>query len=815
MRLVLFSFLLVMFACGPADKKTAKMYPSDYMYAQRSYPSGEIDKKAYRAAVEERKSYQRSTRSFDEPWNSEGPTNVCGRLVDIEMPYDDTNTIYISAASGGIFKSVDQGQNWEPIFQDYETLSIGDMAIHKQNSQVMYVGTGEANAGGGSLAYDGNGVYYSEDAGASWTQKGLQDVGSIGKVVIDPQDSKKVFVAGMGTLFANNSERGVYRTEDGGDSWEQVLFLSDSTGAIDLAIHPTDGNIVYAAMWERKRRPHDRSYGGETSGIYKSTDGGDTWNELTDGLPTNPDLKGRIGIAISESHPDILYAYYAMPNGPISGVFKSEDGGETWTAKSIAGITNVPYIWWFGKIFVNPTDPDDIYVTSLTMHQSQDGGDSWAEVFENAHADHHAHFIHPLQPDLILNGNDGGIYKHDSGGSPAVGEYLTGYSNFQFYTCEINPHDPSILLGGSQDNGTMISEGTADSWRRIYFGDGFRVLVDPDDENRIYAEYQYGNIAVSDDGGQNFQPATIGLTGDANWNGPIAIDPNDSKVLYTGRQRLFRTTNGANSWSAISQSLVNADNPSGVITFGSVTTIDVSSHDSSVVYAGTDDGNVWVTKDNGFTFENISANLPQRWVTAVTHDPWIESGVYVTVSGFRFGESSAQVFYSDDYGSSWRAIGESLPDVPVNDIVADDLINGKVYIATDIGVFHGENRGDWWTILGTDMPIVPVTDVDLDSASRTLAAATYGKGMYTYVLPSEPSSTLALNEDIIKIYPNPTTSGIEILGEIVNESYTLINVKGQVVQSGPVEGKISIEELEAGNYFLKVGNRAPIKIVKQ
>lgn len=820
MRLIIFLLLILIVSCKPTPEKVERMFPSDYLFSQRSFPSGKIDMKAYRAALQSRTDYQSSNKNFDEPWTSEGPTNLGGRVVDIEMPYDDRNTIYVGSASGGIFKSSDLGNNWTSIFDHNESLSIGDMAIDKNNSDLIYVGTGESNAGGGSLAYDGNGVYLSDDAGNSWTSIGLENVGSIGRVVIDPQDSEKVFVAAMGTLFANNSERGIYRTEDGGDTWEQVLFLSDSTGGIDLAIHPSDGNIVYAAMWERIRRPHDRAYGGATSGIYKTEDGGDTWNELTIGLPSIPQNKGRIGMAISESDPNILYAYYAQTDGPISGIFRSEDGGETWVSKSIAGVSNVPFIWWFGKIFVNPTDPDDVYVTSLRMHRSRDGGNSWTEVFANAHVDHHALFVHPSDTTIVLNGNDGGIYRNlialdTLPGDTIIGDYLTGYSNFQFYTCEVNPHNPSILLGGAQDNGTLINDGSADSWRQIYGGDGFRVIVDPEDENRIYAEFHRGNIAYSTDGGNSFMPATTGITGVANWNTPIAMDPADSRILYTGRQELFKSTDGAESWLAVSDSLVNPDNPVGVNTYGTLTTIDVSSYDSQVIYIGTDDGNVWVTQDGGSNYDNISSSLPERWITAVAHDPLLSSGVYVTVSGFRFGESSAQVFYSSDYGRSWESIGSNLPDVPVNDIVPDDQLAGTVYIATDIGVFRGENRGDWWNLLGTDMPMVPVIDLDYDSASRTMAAATFGKGIYTYILPSEPSVTSSPEDNFLRVYPNPASDRISVSGVSDQEVYVITDNLGKVVRRVLSTQAVSVEDLEPGIYYVVTEAGRSVKFVKQ
>ena len=797
---VFFLSILLFSGCKEAPKE--KFYPSDYLFAQRSFPTGEIDLHAYRSAVASRLDAV-ATRDFEEPWQFEGPTNVCGRIVDVEMPVSDTETIYAGTASGGIYKTTNFGGQWEQIFDDMPTQAIGDIALTAQDPELLYVGTGEANAGGGSLAYDGLGVYRSEDGGQTWQARGLEDVGSIGRVVIDPQDTETVYVAAMGNLFSNNSERGVYKTSDGGLNWSQVLFLSDSTGAVDLAIHPTDGNILYAAMWERRRLRYDRTYGGETSGLYRSTDGGDSWEELTTGLPIDPASKGRIGVAISASQPNVLYSIYANTDGTLQGVFRSEDGGDSWERRSSNGISDVSFMWWFGRLMVNPTDPEDVYVTSILMHRSTNGGGSWQEVFNNAHVDHHGIFVHPADPDVIVNGNDGGVYAVNDG-FPFEGEYLNGMSNFQFYTCEINPHDPEILLGGAQDNGTNVSNGAVDQWSRIFGGDGFRVIVDPVNPDLIYAESQRGNIGRSLDGGVSFVSARAGLSGSFNWNTPIAMDPNDNNILYTGSQRLFRTSNQAVSWISISDNLVNPDNPVGINTFGTITTIDVSSHDSGVIYVGTDDGNVWVRQ--GGDFINISNGLPRRWMTSVTHDPHLASGVYVTVSGFRFGEEDgAQVFYSDDFGDNWRAIGSSLPDIPVNDLVADDLLPGQVYVATDVGIYRGENRGDWWVPLGTDLPLVPVIDIDYDAGSRTLAAATYGRGMYTYDLPSELSSTTDQQETAsLHVYPNPAIDRLSINVDHDVE-WRIVDMSSRLVQQGTGD-RADVSALTTGMYLLEAAD---------
>ena len=801
--ILLLFFVLTIVRCT-SNEDIDKMYPSDYLFAQRSFPHGKIDVKAYQAALDTRQQSIVANRSFDEPWLSLGPTNTCGRITDIEMPLGSRTRVYAASASGGIFLSDNAGQDWTPIFDDVSSLSIGDMAISTNNTDLIYVGTGESNAGGGSLAYDGTGVYRSEDAGVTWSSAGLENAGSIGRVAISPEDDNTVFVAAMGALFENDTNGGIYRSTDGGEAWEQVLFLSDSTGGIDLVIHPEDGSIIYAAMWERIRRPYNRQYGGETSGIYRSTDGGDTWEELTSGLPTAGAEKGRIGIAISQSSPQIMYALYADAFGGLRGVFRSDDGGDSWSERSTAGIVDVSFMWWFGRIYIHPTDPNDVYVTSISMSRSRDGGASWDGVFVDVHADQHAIYIHPEREDLVFNGNDGGVYR---GVPPANvdSEYLNGMSNFQFYACEIDPNDQTRIYGGSQDNGTNTSSGNPDGWVRILGGDGFRVVVDPTNSDVIYAESQRGNIARSTNGGQSFSSVRQGLSGSFNWNTPIAMDPADNNTLYTGAQSLFKTTNRGDVWTVASPPVVNTNGPSGNLTFGSVTTIDVSSFDSDIIYLGTDDGNLWVTRNGGGSYQDISGGIPERWVTAVVHDPHNEAGVYVTVSGFRFGESEAQVFYSENFGEDWRSIGEGLPDIPVNDILIDPVTDEIVLIATDVGVYYTIDAGENWLLLGANMPIVPITDIDLHPESRTLIAASYGRGMFRYILPSTVSTENISSEEQAIVYsPNPTSGILRANSSLDISSAKVRDASGRTVAVSDTPAEMDISSLQAGLYYLDI-----------
>ncbi len=398
-----------------SDKtEMAKEKPNEWFYSQRAFPFEQINQQAYLHALKQAqilKQEAKASRNTGQ-WEFAGPINTGGRLSDVEMHASDLQTIYIGAASGGVFKSTDAGNTWNPIFDEALSLSIGDIAIAPSDPNIIYVGTGEANAGGGSLAYDGVGIYKSEDAGENWEHLGLEESRNVGRMVVDTYDPDVAYVAAMGNLFANSAERGIYKTNDGGQTWQNVLYVSDSTGAIDVVIHPTNPDTLYAAMWERVRRPNRRSYGGATCGIYRSYDGGETWTELTNGLPTIAWQKGRIGIDISASDPDIVYAIYADRAGYFNGVYKTYDGGDTWTQTNDGNLSNAYYSygWWFGRIKVDPVDPDKAFVIGFDIYRTQSGGDSWTnQSVGNVHVDQHAVYIHPQNNDFVVLGNDGGL----------------------------------------------------------------------------------------------------------------------------------------------------------------------------------------------------------------------------------------------------------------------------------------------------------------------------------------------------------------------------------------------------------------------
>lgn len=782
--------------------------PFEYMYMQRAYPNGTIKTDASKKAAAWKN--QQSNRQTSELaiWELAGPLNIGGRVTDIEIPIDQADVYYVGTASGGIFKTTDRGNSWTPIFDDMSTLAIGDIEISKTNSNTIWVGSGEVNAGGGSLAYDGDGIYKSDDAGVSWTNLGLSEIGSNSKVVIDPNDDNTVFVGAMGALFKNDENRGVYKTSDGGISWEKVFFVSDSTGVIDMVNHPTNSNILYAATWERVRRPRYRTYGGPTSGIYRSLDGGTSWHELTNGLPALAREKGRISIAISQSNPDVLYTRYANRTGVLEGVFRSNDGGENWIEVNSQQLTTVSFHWWFRGISVDPTDENTIFNNDLITQKSIDGGNTWIEAFDGVHVDQHAMAFNNMRPGEVLLGNDGGLYRSTNGGATSTKFFNLPIT--QFYRAFVDPQNGSKIYGGTQDNSTIrTTTRSLDDWQIINGGDGFQPLVDPNNSNVIYALSQNGRLVKSIDNGSRFSSATSGISSSDrnNWDTPIVFDPQNSEILYYSTQRVWKTTNAARSWTPISPDLTNGSG-GGNISFGTITTIDVSPLDPNILIAGTDDSNVWITLDGGINWKNISSTLPDLWTTKVLADRENANTLYVTFSGYRYGEGLGHIFKSIDAGNSWIDIGSTLPDIPVNDILKD--VNGNMYIATDVGVFSSKDEGSIWTTLGDNIPSVVITDLHIQEAEEELYAATYGRSLYKIDIREEP--ILNVNDDLfarLNIYPNPASEIVTItIPESINAMHVVIyDLTGKSMLTKTIQGvetTINTSQFTKGVYYISV-----------
>ncbi len=803
---------------APTPSGRPNKLPKDILFMQRAFPYGEIKVDAYLDAQAWQKSHV-ANRNTAREWELAGPLNIGGRITDIEIPNDEPGTYYIGAASGGIFKSTDAGESWTPIFDDQPMLSIGDIEISAANSQHIWVGTGEPNAGGGSLAYDGNGLYKSSDGGMTWVHKGLADVGSIAKVKMDPKDDQTLFVAAMGPLFRNDTNRGLFKTTDGGVNWEKVLYLSDSTGVIDLALHPVNSNIIYATTWERIRRPYARKYGGETSGIYRSLDGGETWAELTNGLPDNPLQKGRITIDISKSNPNVLYAGYTDATGNLQGMYRTADGGNTWSTLNSDDLVNSGFQYWFEGVFIDPTDENIVYNLGIIVQKSIDGGQSWFDVFTSTHVDHHALAFNPAIPGEVLLGNDGGFYKSADDEETAVKNRTIPIT--QFYRFHVDAQNANKIYGGAQDNSTMrTTTGGLDDWKIIYGGDGFQPLVDPTNTNVIYALFQYGELGKSINDGTNFSKVKNGIASNdrKNWDTPIAFNPMNSQVLFYGANRLYKTTDGAANWTAISPDLSNGPY-NGNLVYGTIISISVSPLDSQIIYAGTDDGNVWVTQNGGGNWNNISQDLPNRWVTKVLADRNNPDDVYVTFSGYRYGEDFGHIFKSTDAGLSWEDISGNLPDVPVNDIEKDAW--GNLFIATDIGVLSSYDDGLSWEPLGFGMPSVVVTDLHMHEPSKTMYAATYGRSAYKIDIAGNILNTGNLNtQNDITLYPNPASSAVTLSIPSITSDYVMniFDQSGRKVfekrcTQASVVHQIPLDKFTSGIYFvsIKAGEKVVIK----
>lgn len=817
---LLFGFLVV--SCTdsvPIDKEeiTKNTLPADFMFDQRAYPTGQIKTDAYRKAIQWKKSVRQQRIMPGSDWEFAGPINIGGRISDIEIPSNSGDTYYVGAASGGIFKTTNSGATWTSIFDEQDMLSIGDIEISRNNNDLIWVGTGEVNAGGGSLAYDGDGVYVSNDAGVSWTSKGLPDIGSVGKILIDPNDDNTIFVGAMGPLFRNDSNRGVYRSTDGGTSWQQKLFVSDSTGIIDMAIHPSNGNIIYACSWERIRRPNYRQYGGETSRIYRSTDGGENWSELTNGLPSLASQKGRISIDIAQSNPNILYARYCDATGEIQGVYKTSDGGNSWTEVNSSQLTNIGFHWWFGGIFIDPDDENTLYNVDFIVEKSVDGGNNWIESFPNVHVDQHALAFNNTVAGEVLLGNDGGFYKSSNDGASWTKDETLPIT--QLYRMHVDASNEDKVYAGAQDNSTMrTTTGGLNNWTIINGGDGFQPLVDPTNTNVIYALSQRGNLVKSTNNGSSFFPAMTGISisDRKNWDTPITFDPANSQILYYGANRLYKTEDAAGSWTAISPDLTNGPYP-GNLTFGTITSIDVSTLDSDKIVVGTDDGNVWFTNDGGGNWEHISTGLPNRWVTKVLASREFSNGVYVSFSGYRYGEDEGHVYRSIDAGLNWLDISVNLPDIPVNDIVQD--MNDYLYVGTDVGVFASASQGLVWEEVGSSLPSVVVNDLYISEGSQYLYAATYGRSIFKIDISNIilASSDSAFEESVL-LYPNPASTSftIRLPPDMMHAKATLYNSVGGSVAQNVISAQSflwNIEGYSSGLYFLHIeaGQRKVIK----
>ncbi len=804
--------------------------PSEYMYSQRAYPDNIINQNAIRKGIVKVRS-SKALRSQEQggSWSQVGPFNTGGRITDLAIDPSDDATFFIGTSVGGIFKTTDHGLNWTAIFDDIGRPSIGNIAIAPSNSQVIYAGTGEANGDAYSGTFFGDGVYRSANGGDSWIHVGLPESGHIGRIVVDPTNENRVFAAATGILYGTNEARGIYRTTDGGTNWEHVLFIGEGTAAIDIVMNPTNPNILHAAMWERTREPWQRDYGGITSVVHRSIDGGDTWTALgaSQGLPEPDEQTGRIGLAVSASTPATVYARFTTNEitNQFNGIYKSIDNGENWNLVVLEELQDIDssFGWYFGNIRVNPNTDNEIYVLGQRLYKSGDGGAAWEEV-NGMHVDHHAMEFSTNDPNFILAGNDGGVYASND-----AGETWNKFTNLpitQFYNIEVDFQQPERLYGGTQDNNTIrtIDAGILD-WNSIWGGDGFHVSVDPIDNNFIYVESQFGRIGRSIDGGATFDLATDGIDSNDrnNWNSPKIISPFDHSKVFFGTNRLY-ISDFAETWTPISPDLTDGQHPSGALSYGTLTAIAPSYNNLEVIYTGSDDGNVNVTLDGGATWSNVTNNLPDRYITSIAISPTDDLVAYVTLSGFQTLDYTPHVFKTENGGQNWSDISGNLPSVPANDIIINSA-EEVLFLATDLNVWNSIDDGLSWEILGANLPITITADLKLHEPTATLYAGTYGRSMFSYdvstlITLGTANDASFLTPDIL-LYPNPASTQIHIKHNFNAEGkVSLIDTQGReikILYKGVLEAadtlEIAIDDVASGFYFVKIseGKEAVIK----
>ncbi len=796
--------------------------------------------------TEQRKALKSRSLLNEIPFRNIGPSIMSGRVVDIDANPADPTEFYVAYATGGLWHTKNNGQSFTPIMDNLDILFIGDIAVNWK-TRAIWVGTGEVNSSRSS--YAGVGIYKTNDNGKSWEYLGLPESHHIGKIQLHPADNNTAWVAVLGHLYSANKERGVYKTTDGGKTWKQTLFVDENTGAVDMEINPSNPSELYAAMWYRVRRAWKFEESGKTSGIYKSTDGGETWKLVSaagSGFMTG-DKIGRIGITVYPGNPKLVYAvvdnntpkadtrktndsaykkedlknlskeqfeqlsskwldtflranrfprkYNAkgikemvaadklkptalwdyldsddgFQNTGIAGceVYKSEDGGQTWKKANEKPISIFnTYGYYFAKIYTSHTNPDKVFILGFFAQYSTDGGKTFKTMDKNnVHADHHALWVNPKNDSHVINGNDGGTnISYDNGdhwfkaNTPSVGQY---------YAITVDDAKPYNVYGGLQDNGSWWgpsnnresidwTDNGQYAYRMINGGDGMYAQVDTRDNSTVYSGSQfgfYGRYNKTIRGSQKSLHPQHEL-GDKplrfNWLTPIQLSKHNQDVLYYGSNRFHRSLNKGDSLAVLSADQTNG-RVSGNVPYGTMTTISESPLRFGLIYTGTDDGNIHVSKDGGYSWEQLNQvntdevkskkskvkiadsklNTQNLWVSRVTASQYKESRVYTSLNGYRFDHFAPYLYVSDDYGTNWKQIGKDLPNEPINVVKEDPKNDSILYVGTDGGLYVSFDAGNSFMLWNNGMPeSVPVHDIAIQARENEIVLGTHGRSLY-------------------------------------------------------------------------------------
>ncbi|MBS3819093.1 hypothetical protein KGY73_06270 [bacterium] len=688
-----------------------------------------------------------------------GPAVTGGRIHDVEALPQDPSTIYVAAASGGLWKSTNQGTTWKPLFDDQPVSTFGDLAVSPSHPDILWAGTGEQQ-NRQSTSW-GNGVYRSTDGGKTWTHRGLTHTRHIGRVCVHPQDPDVAYVAALGNLWASSKTRGVFKTSDGGKTWKKVLFINKFTGAVDMVMDPAHPQILYAATYQRLRRTWGFNGGGPGSGVYKTTDGGETWTELTQGLPQGD--KGRIGLAIAQTNPDVLYA--TIQHAEKSGTYRTEDAGGSW--KKVNNLNPRPM--YYSHIFVDPTDENRVYVLGTEFYMSEDGGETFLQLPTRptydvgVHSDHHTLWIDPQRPEHFYLAGDAGL--HETWDRGQTYRRINNIPIGQFYAIGLDMRDPYFIYGGMQDNHSWMGPSANrrwigiinGDWSQIGFGDGMYNQPDPTSHRYVYVGSQNGSVVRLDaETGDHLDIEPRPGEGQEDyrfdWVTPSLVSQHDPSTFYLGGNRLFISHDRGETWSSTPDLTKQIDRKSlklmgvkgsepmlskndGTSSYGEITTIAESPLDPHILWVGTDDGNVQVSRDGGSTWKEVGCHIPG--VDRTTYVSRVEASAagvetaWVTLDAHRRGDFKPYVFKTEDFGKTWKKMTQGLPPEGSVNVIREHPDNPDVlFLGTEHALFVSTNTGQDWVEFSSNLPPTLYDDLRIHPQAKDLVVGTHGRSLW-------------------------------------------------------------------------------------